>query len=63
MVFYLLPLMWQIHFLTVKQREKTKVSLVDVIGVSTTFQLGKVLPGLRAGSHWWLNRRFALIFK
>ena len=40
-------------FLTVKQREKTKVSLVDAVGVSTTFQLGKVLPGQRAGSQWW----------
>jgi len=35
-------------FLTVKQREKTKVSLVDAIGASTTCQLGKVLPGQRA---------------
>ena len=40
-------------FLTVKQRDKTKVSLVDAVGITTTFQLGKVLPGQRAGSQWW----------
>ena len=36
-------------FLTVKQREKTKVTLLD----SGIFELGKVLPGQRAGSQWW----------
>ena len=35
-------------FLTVKQREKTKVTLD-----SGVFELGKVLPGQRAGSQWW----------
>ena len=34
--------------LTVKQREKTKVTLD-----SGVFELGKVLPGQRAGSQWW----------
>ena len=40
-------------FLTVKQREKTKVSLSDIAAVFTTYQLGNVLPGQRAGSQWW----------
>ena len=35
-------------FLTVKQLEKTKVTLDSGI-----FELGKVLPGQRAGSQWW----------
>ncbi len=40
-------------FLTVGQRERTKVSLVNAVGTTTVFQLGKVLPGQRAGSQWW----------
>ena len=40
-------------FLTVEQREKAKVSLVNAVGTTTFFQLGKVLPGQRAGSQWW----------
>ena len=35
-------------FLTVRQRERTKVTLD-----SGVFELGKVLPGQRAGSQWW----------
>ena len=40
-------------FLTVTQREPTVVTAVDSLNKSTTFALGKVLPGQRAGSQWW----------
>ena len=40
-------------FLTVKQREATLVSLTNATGERCSFNLGKVLPGQRAGSQWW----------
>ena len=40
-------------FLTVKQREATLVSLTNATGEKCSFNLGKVLPGQRAGSQWW----------
>ena len=40
-------------FLTVPQREPTKVVLKDALMQSLTFGLGKVLPGQRAGAQWW----------
>ena len=40
-------------FLTVKQREPTLVSLASSQGCKVNFNLGKVLPGQRAGSQWW----------
>ena len=52
-VFLLAAIVVADAFLFVKQREKTKVSLVDAIGASTTFQLGKLMPGQGAGSQWW----------
>ena len=39
-------------FLTVPQREPTKVVLKDALMESHTFGLGKVLPGERAGAQW-----------
>ncbi len=40
-------------FLTVRQREATLVSLTNATGEKCSFNLGKVLPGQRAGSQWW----------
>eukprot|EP00435_Cladocopium_sp_Y103_P045787 s718_g13.t1 len=40
-------------FLTVNQKELTEVVFVDALGASTTYVLGKVLPGQRNGSQMW----------
>ncbi len=40
-------------FLTVRQREATLVSLTNATGEKCSFNLGKALPGQRAGSQWW----------
>ena len=40
-------------FLTVEQKELTEVVCVDAAGASTTYVLGRVLPGQRNGSQMW----------
>ena len=40
-------------FLTVEQKDLTETVCVDAAGVSTTYVLGRVLPGQRNGSQMW----------